>query len=169
MWSNFQQFLYYDIPRFILVPQIIVMWLLKLKYLLINILTLNPLWAFYMLTQITTMLDLEEVLMTLSLEESTILLKVIEILVFLIRSRIPNILKSNIIGINNINILDIFLNCIEIGGWCNFVGNNHKASMISSNKVSHNIWLDVFEHLVNINNMFVRQYHNSVWVLLQFI
>ena len=69
-----------------------------------------------MLTQITTMLDLEEVLMTLSLEESTILLKVIEILVFLIRSRIPNILKSNIIGINNINILDIFLNCIEIGG-----------------------------------------------------
>jgi len=62
------------------------------------------------------MLDLEEVLMTFSLEESTILLKVIEILVFLIRSGIPNILKSNIIGINNINILDIFLNCIEIGG-----------------------------------------------------
>jgi len=57
----------------------------------------------------------------------------------------------NIVQVNSIKILDIFFYSVKIYDKYNFVSSNCKISPISSNKVSHKIWLDVFEYSIDVN------------------
>ena len=71
-----QQFLHWRTPGFILAPQIVVINLLTLKYLLIRLLVLLLLWTSQMTIQIIDILDLGKTLMTRGFDVRTILLKI---------------------------------------------------------------------------------------------
>ena len=71
-----QQFLHWRTPGFILAPQIVVINLLTLKYLLIRLLVLLLLWTSQMTIQIIDISDLGETLMTHGFDARTILSKI---------------------------------------------------------------------------------------------
>ena len=75
VWPYIQQFLHWEIPRFMFVPWIVPMWLSILKDLLIRSLALKPLWVSHILIQITAISDLRDVLITWGQKARTISLK----------------------------------------------------------------------------------------------
>ena len=75
-WPHFQQFLHWGIPRFMLAPQIVAMYLLTLKHWLMSSLVLLPLWTSQISIQTMDMSDLGEILMTLGLDTRLTLLKI---------------------------------------------------------------------------------------------
>ena len=62
-------------PEFMLVPLIIAIWWFILKHLLIRHFIFIPFWESQMLTYITAMLDLENILMMYRQDAKTMLLK----------------------------------------------------------------------------------------------
>ena len=75
-WPHFQQFLYYSTPGFMLAPLMVTIYFPTLKYWLIRLLALLPLWISQILIQIIDMLDLGDILITCSLEAKVMLLKI---------------------------------------------------------------------------------------------
>ena len=75
-WSYFQQFLHWDMPRFIFIPLIVAIYFPTLKYWLIRLLALLLLWTSQISTQMINISNLDETLITYSFEVSTILLKI---------------------------------------------------------------------------------------------
>ena len=75
-WPHLQQFLHWDMPRFILVPLTVAIYLLTLKHQLIRHLALLLLWKSHIFIQIIDMSDLGNTLITLGLDASLISLKI---------------------------------------------------------------------------------------------
>ena len=75
-WPHFQQFLHWEMPRFIFAPWIVTIYLPTLKHLLISILALLPLCTSHISIQTIAMSDLRDTLITLGLDTKVMLLKI---------------------------------------------------------------------------------------------
>ena len=76
VWPYFQQFLYWGMPRFILAPLMIAIYLLMLKHQFIKHLALLPLWTSQMSIHIIDMSNLGNILITLGLDTNLMLSKI---------------------------------------------------------------------------------------------
>ena len=75
-WPYFQQFLRCSTPGFMLASLMVTIYFLTLKYWLIRLLVLLPLWISQILIQMIDMLDLGDILITCSLEAKVMLSKI---------------------------------------------------------------------------------------------